>query len=356
MLIKSRLGLTGVILITLCLSACDSSQETNAEKAVVRPVKLITVDAASATRVSQFPAVVRASRLTELSMPTGGTLQEFPVKEGQRLKRGDLIAKLDQRDFQSSLESAKAQFQNAEQEYQRAVRLAEQDAIARNVLEQRKAQYDVSKSQLDQAEKALADSVLRAPFKGVVAQSLVNKLQTLSPGQEVVKYMSDEVLEATIDLPAHYIANIPKEESNGSLHQDFIILDVAPNQLIEAKFKEASLLADTPSQTSELTLSFQPPEDVLVLPGMNAIVELRVDNKQQAIRVAIPLDAISSDGQKHYIWIVDKKTMTVSKRAVSIEQGVGETMVVTDGLAINDTIAGAGAAYLSEGMKIKEWQ
>lgn len=356
MLARSRFSLFGAIVVMVCLSACDSQQETSSDTPVVRPVKLITVDAAGASGVIQFPAVIGANKLSELSLPVGGILQEFPVKESQRLELGDIIAKLDQRDFESAVASAKAQAQNAEQEYQRAVRLAEEDAIARNVLEQRKAQYDVSKAQLDQAEKALSDSVLRAPFKGVVAQTMVKELQTLSPGQEVVKYMSADTLEATIDLPARYIANIPKEESNGSHHQDFIILDAAPNQLIDAEFKEASLLADTSSQTYAITFSFRPPENLLVLPGMNATVEIRVGNRQQTTRVAVPLDAVTTDGQNQYVWLVDQAAMTVSKRIVSIEPGVGNMIVVIEGLDAGDVIAGAGAAYLSEGMKIREWQ
>ncbi len=355
MRVKIYLGLCGIVVIALGLSACDDNHDTSPETPVVRPVKLITVAAADATAVSQFPAVIGARRLAELSLQVGGKLLEFPVKEAQRLERGDLIARLDKRDFESAAASANATFQNAEQEYQRAVRLAEEDAIARNVLEQRKTQYEVSKAQLDQAQKALTDSVLRAPFNGVVAQTTVEKSQTLSPGQTVVMFMSTDTLEAAIDLPASYLANIPKHESDENHRQAFVILDAAPNQLIEATYKEASLLADTASQTYTITFSFRPPEDLLILPGMNATVELRVESNGQTARVAVPLNAVSSDGDYNYVWAVDKDTMTVSKRTVEIEQGVGETVVVTAGLEVDDMIVGAGAAYLSEGMKIREW-
>lgn len=356
MLAKSRFGLCCTIIATFCLAACDSTQDTSAGTSAVRPVKLINVSEAEATRVSQFPAVIGANRLSELGFQVGGMLQELPIKESQRLKRGDLIAKLDQRDFKSALDSAKAQFQSAEAEYQRAVRLAKEDAIAGNVLEQRKTQFDVSRAQLDQAEKAFADSELRAPFTGMVAQKLVKKLQTVSPGQVVVNFMSADSLEASIDLPANFIANIPKAESDSDDRQAFVILDSAPNQLIEAEFKEASLIADTVSQTYTVTFTFRPPENLLILPGMNATVELRVENQTKGSRVAVPFDAVTSDGQNTYVWAVNQATMTVSKRTITIEEGVGNTAVVTAGLNENDRIVSAGAAYLSEGMKIREWK
>lgn len=354
---KSRLGLLSTVAMMFCLSACNSDQETDAGTPPVRPVKFITVDAATAIKVHQFPAVIGANRLSELSLQVGGKLQEFPIKEAQSLKRGDLIAKLDQRDFESAVASARAQYQNAEQEYQRAVRLLKEDAIARNVLEQRKSQLDVSKAQLDQAEKALADSVLRAPFSGVVAQTTVKKLQTVSPGQVLVSLMAEDVLKATIDLPASFIARIPKEESESENRQAFVLLDVAPNQLIGAEFKEATLIADTASQTYAVTFTFLPPENLNVLPGMNATIELRhSDSAKQNTRVSVPLSAVSSDGTNNAVWVIDSNTMTVSKRPVTVEPGVGEMVVVTAGLEAEDIIAGAGAAYLSEGMQVREWK
>ena len=225
------------------------------------------------------------------------------------------------------------------------------------MLEKRKTQRDVTRAQLERAEKALADSVLRAPFKGVVAQTMVKKLQNVSPGQVVVKLMSDDAFEATIDLPAGFLARIPKKSAeNSSDRRAFVILDAVPDRRIEAVFKEATLLADTASQTYAITFAFRPPENLLVLPGMNATVELRVENKTRTPRVAVPLAAVTSDGKDNYVWAVDRKTMKVSKRAVTLEEGVGETVVVTAGLAAEETIAGAGAAYLSEGMKIREWK
>lgn len=356
MLAKNRFSPFGAMLIALSLSACDNAQETKSRTPVARPVKLITVSAAGAMRVNRFPAVIGAGRLSELSLQAGGMLREFPVKKAQRLKRGDLIARLDQRDFRSTLASARAQYQNAEKEYRRAVRLARQDAIARTVLEQRKTQRDVTRAQLERAEKALVDSVLRAPFKGVIAQTMVKKLQNVSPGQVVVKFMSDDAFEATIDLPARLLAKIPKKVAEDKRPRAFVILDALPEQPIKAVYKEASLLADTTSQTYAVTFAFRPPENQLVLPGMNATVELRAENKAQTPRVAVPLAAVTSDGKNNYVWAVDTRTMKVSKRAVTLEEGVGETVVVTAGLAANETIAGAGAAYLSEGMKIREWK
>lgn len=353
---KDYLSFGLIFLFSLTLTACDSQKEEIAKEPVIRPVKLITVKSADDKNISRYPAVVGANQLSDLSFQVGGQLLEFPVQEAQTLKKGDLIAKLDQRDFRASLASAKAQYQNAEKEYQRASRLAKEYAIARKDLEQSRAQLTVRKSQLRQAEKALLDTTLYAPFDGVIAQTSVTNLRNISPGETIVKYMNDDSYEAQIDLPASFLANLPKQDVNNNTQRAFIILEAAPDKSINASYKKASLLADSASQTYAVTFSFIAPEDLIVLPGMNATVEIWINHNTDTRRIAVPMSAISTDGGMHYVWIVDKDAMTVSKRAVQVEVGVGETLVVTDGLESNDLIVGAGSAYLSEGMKIREWK
>ena len=340
----------------LLLAGCGDVSDSELQRASVRPVKLITVGQADERQVHEFPAVIGASRISELSFQVAGKLQEFPVRPSEYLNSGALIAKLEQRDFESAVASAKAQYDNADSEYQRAVRLAAEDAIANNVLEQRKAQYEVSKALLDQAEKALADSVLMAPFSGVVAETYVENLQSVTPGQVILRLMETDVLEAKVDIPASLIARIPEEEARNASPFSFVKLDFAPDLLIEAKFEEATLIADAVSQTYAVSFSFLPPDNMNVLPGMNATVEIHRAGVHQQSRVAVPLPAISSDGNGHFVWVLNSDTMTVSKRAVELEPGVGGLQVVTSGLSVDEVIVGAGADYLSEGMEVRQWQ
>jgi len=69
----------------------------------------------------------------------------------------------------------------------------------------------------------------------------------------------------------------------------------------------------------------------------------------------VPLSAILSDGAARFVWIVDQDSMTVSKREVTVSDGIGETAIVTEGLEMGETIATAGASYLAEGMQVRPW-
>lgn len=351
----SRVALALTLSLALVITpGCGGDDTGQTRKPAVRPVKLITLSPASDVQTSRYPAVVSAGRFSELSFQVGGLIEEIAVVDAQPVNEGDLIARLDQRDFQSQVASARSQFQNADEEYQRAVRLAQEDAIARSVLEQRQSQLDVAKAQLDTAEKALEDTVLRAPFAGAVVQVPVRERQNIPAGQLVAALMGSGALEATIDLPARVIAESQEVENRGA----FVILEAAPDTRIVAAFKEANLLADTASQTYGVTFTFEPPANLVILPGMNATVELsgaRRSETTTANRISVPLSAIVSDGAAKYVWVVDQDSMTVSRREVTVADGIGELAVVTEGLNPGDTIATAGASFLADGMQVRPW-
>ncbi len=341
------------LMVLLGVASCGDGAEQEREPAV-RPVKLITLSPASDVQTSRYPAVVSAGQSADLSFQVGGFVAELAVANAQQVNEGDLIARLNQSDYQSQLTSARSQFQNADEEYQRAVRLAEEDAIAKSVLEQRLTQRDVARAQLDTAEKALEDTVLRAPFAGVVVQKPANEGDNLPAGQLVVSLMGHGALKATVDLPARVIAESQEVEDRGAI----VILDAASDERIPAEFLEAILQADATSQTYEVTFTFEPPENIVVLPGMNATVELssaRRSDSTAANRISVPLSAVVSDGATKYVWVVDEDTMTVSRRGVTVADGIGDMAVVTEGLTIGDTIATAGASFLADGMQVRPW-
>ena len=351
----ARVALIPALVISFAtLSACGGGGEEEVREPPVRPVKMMTLAAADDLQTARYPAVISAGRAGDLSFQVGGLIEEVAVAESEEVSAGDLIARLDQRDFQSQVQSARAQFQNAEEEYQRAVRLAEQDAIARSVLEQRETQRDIAKAQLDTAEKALEDTALRAPFAGVVAGVPVREQEAVTPGQLIASLIDVSTLEVTVDLPARVIAESQEVEDRGA----FVILDAAPDNRITATFKEANLLADTASQTYGVTFSFEAPGNLVILPGMNATVELasaRRSSDSAVDRIAVPLTAIGSDGTSEYVWVVDEESMTVSRRDVTVVDGIGEYAIVTEGLVTGETIATAGASFLADGMQVRPW-
>jgi RND family efflux transporter MFP subunit len=343
-------------LLVLLLVACGSEIVEEASAPVVRPVKLITVESASNVQIRTFPAVIDVIESSELAFQVGGLIEQFPVIEAQEVEEGELLAQLDQRDYVNQLTTARAQFTIAETEYKRAQRLAEEDAIAQSVLEQRESQFNIASAALDSAEKALADTVLAAPYAGTIATKFASSLDNVQPGQVVVSIIGNGAMQANVAIPANLVVNAPDPEGQNNA---FVTLDAAPDYRIPALFRDANLSADTTSQTFEAGFSFMPPADLNILPGMNASVILEVPSSSLSVgdaSASIPLAAILSEGDGQYVWLVNSDSMQVSKIKVIVAEGVGETVNIVSGLQPGDVIVGAGASYLSEGMKIRPWE
>lgn len=345
--------LCALSLSLLLLTACEKeAPKTSAP--MVRPVKIVTIEAANNLETNRYPAVIQAAGAVDLTFQVGGLLQELPVTEAQRIQQGELIAKLDQRDYISQVNSARAQYELADQEYQRALRLIQEDAIAQRELDQRKSQRDSAKAQLDTAQKALADTELRAPYTGLIAKLPVKRLQTIQAGTAIASMIDGSSWEAKINLPASVVASTPTRQEEGI----YVVLNAAPETQIPATFKEATLEADVVSQTYAITFTFKKPDNLVLLPGMSADLIIQSSTRQAGAQnkgVAVPLAAVQSNGQGQFVWVVNNDSMAVTKRPVRIQEGIGETLVVTEGLMVGEAIVTAGAAYLSEGMQVRPW-
>lgn len=344
------------VLTTFLLSSCDSKAPVveKPKEALVRAAKLIEVGETSNNEFLNYPAVIKSEQLTSLYFEVGGKINELPVIQAQKVKKGDVLAKLDQRDLLAQLSSAKAQYKSANTDYQRGVRLLKEDAIAKSKVDDRRSKRDVAKSQVETAEKALEDSVLIAPYDGSIAKVSIKMRQVVQAGKPVIDILGTGGLEAVINLPSSILA---KSGSGRTSTDSYIILDAAPKRHIPITFKEAALEADTATQTYEVTFTFGAPDDLVILPGMNAVVWFRDPSKSisDTKKIHIPLTAIATDGDQKYVWVVDQKTMMVSKRNVVIEKNVGTTIGITSGLKSGETIVTAGISVLSEGMKVSKW-
>ena len=340
--------------VAMGLMACSAEQEAPSEPSV-RPAKLFTVEAASNRRTLEYPAVIRASRSTRLAFEVGGRITELNILESNEVEQGQVLAKLDPRDFQNNLAQARSEYQNAESEYQRARRLAEQDAISKSVLDSRRAQRNIAQAALDSAEKALSDATLTAPYEGFISAVNVKQFQNVQPLEPIATLQSEGV-EALINVPATVVAFVPQFTPVSTK----VILDAAPNTELPAVLKEASGEADPNTQTYEVSFTFTPPDDLLILPGMTATLVNELELSDRVVGefggIAVPLSSIIAEGEERFIWVTNPEDMSVSKRVVTVGSSVGDKIAITSGLTAGETIVAAGGSFLHEGMKVRPWK
>ena len=124
------LGIAAILLLLISV-ACGEPEVAEAPT-VVRPVKLMTVGAgtAAAGTTKSFPGRVEALNQVDLSFRVGGPLVALPVKEGQKVRKGQTLARIDTRDFDIRLQSARAQAERTEADLRRFTALYEKAAIS----------------------------------------------------------------------------------------------------------------------------------------------------------------------------------------------------------------------------------
>ncbi len=346
--IKNMLLSTAIIGV---LFGCGT-EEVAEQVEVIRPAKLIEVKASSNIKHFSFPAVVEALHSKELNFQVSGQIEVLKVRAGQEVKQGDVIATLVKRNFKNKVQTAQTQFDAAKRDFERAKRLLKDKVIARNDYEQRLTELNIVTAQLDSARKDLEDTVLLSPFDGVVALKHAKELQTVTPSQAIITLQTEGAAEALVKIPASLISHSKKIEPIKTV----VIVDAATQYEMAAEFVEASAIADEKSQTFDVKFGFTPPEDLRILPGMTGIVKssLKLITDASVVgQIAVPLSAVLSDSDGQFVWAVNIESMTVTRKNIEVGTSIGQTLTIESGLVEGETIVGAGASYLNEGMKIR---
>lgn len=343
--------LAALMLLSVALSGC-SGQAAPPDKEAARPVKVITVVAGESDFRNHYPGLVKASREVNLSFRVPGRLIKLPVKAGQLVKKNQLVAQLDKRDYRLRADQAKAAFEEAKAQYQRYKRLIASKAISKSTLDRHRSLYLTTKAAYEESLAAKSDTNLKAPFSGVVARTLVKNYQAVSAQQAIISLQDISNLEVEVQVPENHIIMIQLYKSP----RLFVSFEALPDREFQARLKEIPTQADSATQTFGVTVVLPRPAGVNVLPGMTA--ELRVlaskvkENAPAAVKV--PVEAVLADKDKRSaVWVVDTETSTVHLVRVELGTLSGDSISIISGLTAGDTVVVAGVYHLSEGMKVR---
>ncbi len=157
-----------------------------------------------------IPGIVQAARRSELAFRFSGLLVELPVVAGQRVAAGDVLARLDPRDFEARVLLEQARLNLARADFDRSSRLIRSRAspVSEADVDRRRSQFEIAGVRTAQARKNLADTTLRAPFGGVVAARLVDNHTQVGANQAILQLETPDKLEVVIDLPERVVSRV----------------------------------------------------------------------------------------------------------------------------------------------------
>jgi multidrug efflux system membrane fusion protein len=366
--IKSGLAICTVGLALL--SACGQSEEPAKTVETIRPVKLMKVGGSLAGKTRKLPGTVRAADRVDLAFQVPGTLVELPVKEGQTVKKGTLVARIDPRDYETNLRNAEGVLAKAQAglaytiaEYKRYVNVKETDAgaVSDSMVSLKRAAEKVARADLQSAKATVAAAKdqleytrLKAPFDGVIAQKYVDNFKEVQAKEAVLSLQNVTDVEVIIDVPELMIAPIRK-----TLPRFYAEFTADPIRRFELQIKEFATQADSVTQTYRVVLAMPAPSGIRILPGMTVNVAIEFTEEAEAgAEILIPAIAVFADDAGHsQVWVVDPQTMKVQRREVTTGDLSGSDSIrIVSGLNADETIAISGVSTLSEGQTVRAFE
>lgn len=345
--------------LVFILTSCGQDAVVEKEE-VIRPVKYVEINPSGLDANIEFSGKIQAAQEVFMAFEVAGKIQKFNVKEGSRVKKGTILARLDPLEFQTVFESRMADLNAARADYDRARELYENNTISKRDLDVARRNFEVAKAGVKTAQKSLDDTKLVAPFSGLVAKTLVENFQNIQSKEPILILQDDSSLEMIVDIPERDYAQVDKSMTLSEMTRIFkpqILITSFPDKQFDAKFIEAAATADTATRTFEITLGFQPPSDISILPGMTARLLITGRMPKEGATIMVPAKAILSDNQMNStVWLIDSVSNSVKQHPVKIGEMSGQDIVVTKGLKSGDIIAGSGVHQLREGMIVRKYE
>jgi len=347
-------GVVAILSVLVVLVACSGAEEAPEQAPVARPVKVLTVGGAAAGTEVSFPGRVAAGQQVDLAFRVGGPLIELPVQEGEKVNKGQVVAKIDPRDFRIRVDSAQAQFDKTEADIERLAALYEKEAASRAQLDQARAARDVAKAALDDANADLSDTRLRAPFSANIGEKFIENFQDVQAKQPVLSLVGIDSLEIQVDLPESIVVRLRTEDAE--TREVFARFEAAPDTEFPLELTELASQADPQTGTYQATLVMPQPDSINILPGMTAeVVGRRKDGAVADESIVVPAVSVAADESgSSYVWVVDSE-MTVHKRDVTTGNLVGADQIqIVDGITAGEMIAISAVSRLREDMPIRK--
>ena len=332
---------------TIALPGCNAREE--AGQAVIPKVRLVSPAGGQDTETRSFSATIREAAEVNLAFRVAGPIQEIRVREGQRVNQGDLIARIDPRDYEIQLAVYEAQYTQVKAEYDRLTELNARRSISDNDYEKAVAGEKMLRTQLQHARDQLNDTRLTTPFSGTIQSVKYNQGELVNTGMPVATLLDMRHLLIELDLPASVI--VRRNDFVGSWCRQPLLSD----SLYPLEF--AGYLAKASNnQMYRATFRLDPALNSQLKPGMHVQVIIDYRNGEN-IPLQIPLSALFSLDGKSYVWLYHEETSTVhSREVIPGAMARAGTIFITDGLSINDTIVAAGVHVLREGLTVEPMQ
>jgi RND family efflux transporter MFP subunit len=345
--------------LALFFAACSDEKKEQQ----LRPVRTLTLKAANAVSSHTFNGIARSDVAARLSFNVSGRLRSVNVKAGQYVKKGTLIAELDDSYFKlkvaevrASLKQTASELEHAHARYERVQKLYVNRSSSLSDLDSARTAYDSAKAnrramqtRLEQAQLELSYTKLDAPIDGSVSEIHIRKGENITAATSIATISSTKSIEVPISVPGSMIDAVKV----GQLTE--VTFDALKEQRFNARVTEVSQASSMRTTTFPVTVRVIKPSKK-IRPGMAASVTFAIGKESTTKSFVIPVHALMEDQEGFYIYTVESikdGIGRIRRRNVSRGSLTGNGIILTDGVSEGMKILTAGMSRVHEEQQVR---
>ena len=359
---KKRISTLWITGIAILLAGCGAEEPEKAS--VLRPVTYQEVGYSGGGNIRTFSGTAETDKVIDLSFRTSGILTRFDVRLGQEVKKGQLLAQLDNVQARlayeqslSSLNSAASQMNTTKLNFERVRSLYEKGSASLSDFENAKNSFRTAEASYESAERSVAIqreqvgyAFIYAPENGIIASVNAEVDENVSAGQPVAVLNAGADMEISLGLPESVITRV---QNNTEVDITFTSL---PGDSFKGICTEVSPSVDPNTATYPVRVRVIDPTDD-IRSGMTANVTFNFDAATASPEsvLIVPAKAVGEDGNGRFVFLLEDQgaSARVKKQTVQVGSLTSDGFEVLDGLQAGQKIATAGLQTLLNGQEVR---
>jgi RND family efflux transporter MFP subunit len=327
---------TGLILSAGCRRS--HSPAANDETTAPVPVEVVNIERARVSATEDVVGTVSARSRATISAKITGRIEELRVAPGQKVAKGELLARLDAREIKARLDQAQAVLKQEEADRARFERLLKSKAVTRQEFDAVDTRFRVAVAGLKRAETTLDYSKISAPFDGVITRKLADVGDLLAPGKPLLEMEDTSALQLEAGVPEALVGQL-------SLGMKLSARAGTPEKKLTCVVDEISPSASPGSRTFLVKCTLPKAEGVRA--GQFGRVGIPVAEKET---LRIPASALVVRGQLEMVFVAVEGRALM--RLVKSGRQDGDTVELLSGVEAGEQVIISGAATLRDGQAI----
>lgn len=311
------------------------------QPAAAVPVEAATVERRDISFFIESNGTLEAENDVEIVSRTTGPVVELAVEEGDAVRRGDLLARIDEAELRAQVEISRVALKEARQAYDRALKLQEDALISPEDFEAARTRFETAKAQLDGSEIQLRYTRVTAPFGGLVIERHVQFAQQVTPGSTMFRLSDFEPLLCPIQVPERELGRLRVGQPG------YLTVEAWPDERFAAKVQRIRPVVEAATGTVKVTLEVDAKDKLR--PGMFARVFLQAETHENVL--VIPKSALSLESIGDTVFVVGDGR--AERREVTLGFAEGDRVEVAAGLSDGERVVTIGQDGLSDGTPIQ---